>query len=377
VRVMLWALHFSEYATLLTQALRKHSDVMLVVYADNASNELGTDFEPVLQRMGIAIAVLQRPKNPIDVLRNASTLIRLTKSFDPDVLHIQEDGRDELIAALLCFPRMPVVLTIHDPSPHSGHDARRSKYSRGRAYQAILRRRANHAITHGIALAREVGRVAPALRDRVWTIPHGPLGLLKGAPSGNRCIGSPVRLLFFGRIHAYKGLGYFVEAVLALKRRGVNVVGIVAGRGTDLEKYRATMHAAGCFELRERYIPSSEVNELFVSSDIVVLPYTDATQSGVAAMALGYGVPVIATTVGSIPEFVRDGENGLLVPPRDSAVLAAAIRRMLEQPGEYERFCANSLSLRDGQLSWAAIAVQTLACYKAARVRSGRNSVET
>lgn len=377
MRVMLWALHFSEYSALLSQALRKHADVMLVLYADNASNELGGDFEASLQRLGIAVSVLQRPKNPFDVLRNARILIRLTKRFSPHVLHIQEDGRDELILALLCFPRLPVVLTIHDPSPHSGHDARRNKYSRGRAYQFILRRRADHGITHGVALAREVGRVAPNLRDRISSIPHGPLGLLNGVPSVHRRVGSSARLLFFGRIHAYKGLRYFVEAVIGLQHEGVNVVGIVAGRGTDLENYRATMHSVGCFDLRERYIPSSEVKELFESSDVVVLPYTDATQSGVAAMALGYGIPVIATAVGSIPEFVRDGENGLLVPPRDSAALAAAIRRMLEQPGEYERFRARSLSLRDGELSWSAIAVQTLACYEAARVRSERSGAGT
>ena len=97
-----------------------------------------------------------------------------------------------------------------------------------------------------------------------------------------------------------------------------------------------------------------------------MLPYTDATQSGVAAMALGYGIPVVATAVGAIPEFVRDGFNGLLVPPRDSAAVARAIQGILEKPKEYERLAQNAIALRDGELSWSRIAEQTMACYRAA-----------
>lgn len=367
MRVMLWALHFAEYASLLSAALQKHAEVFLVVYADNAANELGPEFRTLIAEKGVSLEVLQRPRAPLDVFRNAMALLKASKRFRPDLLHIQEDGRDEMVLARMMCGRMPHVLTVHDPAPHSGRDAQRYRFSRVRLYHAILRRRAAFAITHGQALREELARVSPRLGGRCSVIAHGPLGLLNKIPPGRRQPNSPARLLFFGRIHAYKGLRYFVEAVRALHEQGNRVLGIVAGQGSDLEQFRQEMLEAGCFDIRDRYIGSDEVVELFLSTDVVVLPYTDASQSGVAAMALGYGIPVVATSVGSIPEFVRDGVNGYLVPARNSAAVATAVQEILKMPGEYERLSKNAIALRDGELSWCRIAEQTMDCYRKSR----------
>lgn len=363
MRAMLWALHFTEYASLLAAALQQKAEVLLVVYSDNAANELGQDFRQQINGVGVMLEVLERPRTPIDILRNSMRLLAISKRFRPDVLHIQEDGRDEMLLALFGLGKVPVVLTVHDPVPHSGRDALRFRFSRGRLYLMLLRRRADSAITHGIALSKALARVAPRLSDRTCVIPHGPLGLFRIKPTENHRLGTPAILLFFGRIHAYKGLRYFVEAVRTLHEQGVKVLGIVAGRGSDLDQYRDEMLAAGCFEIRDRYIDAKEVVELFRQSDLVVLPYTDATQSGVAAMALGYGIPVIATAVGSIPEFVRHDFNGRLVPRKDVTALVQAIQQVLDKPGEYERLSHNAIDLRDGELSWHHIAELTMRCY--------------
>lgn len=364
MKITIWALHFAEYASLLAAALKGHADIQLVVYADNATNELGHEFRSLISQNGVSVEVLHRPRTPLDVLRNAGTLIRLTRRFRPDVLHIQEDGRDELVLALACMGKVPLALTVHDPAPHSGLDAQRYRFSRGRLYHKLLRRRASCAITHGLALCNELARITPGLEGRICAIAHGPLGLSCAPPGSRARPGTPVRLLFFGRIHAYKGLRYFVEAIQSLRDEGHDVLGVVAGRGSDLDNYHAQMIEAGCFEIRERYIDSEEVIELFSNSDVVVLPYTDATQSGVAAMALGYGIPVVATTVGSIPEFVRHGVNGHLVPPKDSAALVQSIKQVLYSPGEYERLSQNAIAMRDGELSWGRIAELTMSCYR-------------
>ena len=175
-------------------------------------------------------------------------------------------------------------------------------------------------------------------------------------------------------LRSYKGLRYFVDAVRTLHDQGKMVLGIVAGRGSDLDRYRDEMLAAGCFEIRDRYIDAKEVVQLFRQTDLVVLPYTDATQSGVAAMALGYGIPVIATTVGSIPEFVRHDFNGRLVPPKDITALINAIQQVLESPEEYDRLSRNAIALRDGDLSWNHIAELTMQCYQETyRGRAGVN----
>ena len=70
-----------------------------------------------------------------------------------------------------------------------------------------------------------------------------------------------------------------------------------------------------------------------LSSDWENLPHS-------AVEALSVGVPVVATAVGGVPEVVREGENGLLVPPRRPDALAAALTRLLEEPGLRERLAA-------------------------------------
>jgi hypothetical protein len=77
--------------------------------------------------------------------------------------------------------------------------------------------------------------------------------------------------------------------------------------------------------VRSDYIPNEEVKYYFSAADAVVLPYTSATQSGIAQIAYNFDLPVIATNVGGLAEVVRDGETGLLVPPNDPRALAGRI----------------------------------------------------
>ena len=67
------------------------------------------------------------------------------------------------------------------------------------------------------------------------------------------------------------------------------------------------------------------------TADAVVLPYLEATQSGVAQIALGFEKPVIATSVGGMAETIADGQTGLIVPPGDNAALSAAILRYFQE----------------------------------------------
>ena len=70
--------------------------------------------------------------------------------------------------------------------------------------------------------------------------------------------------------------------------------------------------------------------DYYSAADVVVLPYVDATQSGVTQLAYGFEKPVITTSVGGIPEIVKNGKTGLIVPPQDSEALGEAIVRYFE-----------------------------------------------
>ncbi|SDZ77975.1 glycosyltransferase family 4 protein [Nitrosospira multiformis] len=362
-RVVLVALHFAEYALNLALAVAESREVLLVLYRGNADRELGPDWLKGIRHPSLMLLILDRPRSPLMILGNARRLVRAIQQFKPDVIHYQEDPRDEVILGLYFLRSIPIVLTVHDPTPHSGTDSNRLRYSRFRLYLPLMRRAADIAITHGGLLADNLIKAFPHFKDKVQPIPHGPLGLFSGTQPSHP---SGFRLLFFGRIFEYKGLSYFVDSVIMLRDKGYPVIGVVAGFGTDLARHRQRMEEAGCFEILDRYIAAKEVPDLFLDSFAVVLPYVDGTQSGVAAMALGFARPVVASAVGSIPELVRNGENGLLVPPSDSIALSEAIETLLNDTQLWEQLTAGAQRLRDRELSWESIADKTIRVYELA-----------
>lgn len=363
LRVALLALHFADYTLRLALALRARGhEVLFVTYADHARNELGDAWEHKLATAGLRLLVLERPRHPGQILRNAWTLRSSLKRFGPDVVHAQETPRDELVLALLSLPRVPRVLTVHDPAPHPGVDSARMGLRR-RLYRDWLRARSRLSIVHGESLRHALEHESPVLRGRVRIARHGPLG----GPAADWPVSrKPMRFLFFGRVEAYKGLGYLVEAARRVVAQGHRLQVVVAGRGDDLERHRAAMQDAGCFVVHDRYIPADQVPELFNSCAIVVLPYVEASQSGVAAMALGYGRAVLATTVGEIPDMVRHETNGLLVPPADAEALTAAMVRLLEAPDAVQRMGQAAGALGRTELGWAAVAEATSLIYQEA-----------
>jgi glycosyltransferase involved in cell wall biosynthesis len=135
-------------------------------------------------------------------------------------------------------------------------------------------------------------------------------------------------LLFFGLVRAYKGLKYLIEAMPKIREQ-VGAELLVAGEFYEGRTvYDALIQELGISQavrVEDRYVPNEQVGLYFVASDVVVLPYVTATQSGIVQIAYGFERPVITTNVGGLPEVVRDGETGLLVPPADPDALADAV----------------------------------------------------
>ncbi|RPH33051.1 glycosyltransferase, partial [bacterium] len=98
------------------------------------------------------------------------------------------------------------------------------------------------------------------------------------------------------------------------------------------------------------YVPNDLVGRYFSASDVVVLPYVSATQSGIAQIAYNFDKPVIATDVGGLAEVIVDGETGYVVPPEDASRLAAAIKKFYDEGREAE-FAAR-VRQEKGKYSW-------------------------
>ena len=142
-------------------------------------------------------------------------------------------------------------------------------------------------------------------------------------------------LLFFGFVRPYKGLRVLLEAMPSVLTHLPEARLVVAGECyDDASIYRNLVEKLGIsrqVRLRLEYIPDEVIPALFSAADVVVQPYTSATQSGVAQIAFHFARPLIVTDVGALAETVPDGVAGLVVPPENSEALADAITRFFKE----------------------------------------------
>jgi glycosyltransferase involved in cell wall biosynthesis len=236
---------------------------------------------------------------------------RQLHSWQPNIVHVHENHDPRLLAVTHGYP---TVFTVHDPVEHLGARA----FSRRDAWVTNRwLRRAQCIVVHADVLADELSAIQrPA---RIAVIPHGtwPLDQPLSVPM------TPT-VLFFGRLEQYKGVEVLVTAMHSVWRERPEVRLIVAGEGPsgDLvpEHPRITLIA--------RYIPESEVQPLLREASLVALPYTQASQSGVGALAIAAGVPVVVTDAGALPELAYDPT--FVARAADAPSLAAAILRNLD-----------------------------------------------
>ena len=192
-------------------------------------------------------------------------------------------------------------------------------------------------------------------------VPHPVYSIFPaGAPrdEARRRLGVTARevALFFGFIRGYKGLQDLFEAVARIPRdRDFQL--LVGGEfyedETPYREQLARLDLGDRVVLHDRYIPNEEVGDFFAAANVVVLPYRSATQSGIVQIAFHYDRPVIITDVGGLPEVVRPGELGEVVPPRDPDALAAAIVDYLDA-GKEARY-SPAVAEEKKRYSWAAL----------------------
>lgn len=163
--------------------------------------------------------------------------------------------------------------------------------------------------------------------------------------------GVPVAL-FAGLIRPYKGLADLLDAWPSVRQRVPGAILHVLGRslGGDVDANRAASSEGVVADLR--YVDPGEWAGAMLRADVVVLPYRSIDQSGVLASAIALGRPVVATDVGGFGETLADTGAGLLVPPRDPAVLAATISALLLDADLRASLAAAAVAAAAGELSW-------------------------
>lgn len=147
----------------------------------------------------------------------------------------------------------------------------------------------------------------------------------------------PLRLLFFGRILPYKGLGLLLDALDIVRARGTAVHLGIFGEG-NLGVHAQRLSRMGA-EVVNRWLSDEEVASILPNWDAMALSHVEASQSGVAAVAFAATLPVVATPVGGLREQVIDGVNGVMAETASPEHLADAIDRLAGNPDLHQILC--------------------------------------
>ena len=160
-------------------------------------------------------------------------------------------------------------------------------------------------------------------------------------------------ILFFGYIRTYKGLDILIEAMPQILQ-SVTLRLMVVGESYEKEdKYVNLVEELGLknnVTLKTDYVPNDDVKKYFSASDVVVLPYRSATQSGIIQIAYNFDKPVIATNVGGLAEVVKNGETGFIVEPNNPKKIAEAVIKFYAE--DYENKFVNNITQEKKKYSW-------------------------
>lgn len=331
------ALSLSRAAEVMNSSKPPHCDLPVDTY----SSRLG-----FLCRLAASPIAARRLESKIAALR-------------PTMAICAQPGPLDLVMALaLRRLSIPMVVLVHDADHHPGD---------GNPLQMQLQRALCRRATAIGALSSHVGArlvsqgLAGSPKRPLIQLRHPPLPI--ALPSTPPRIGEPLHLLSFGRLLPYKGLDLLADALALLdplSRLQVRVVG-TGPESAELERLRSMPNVT----VENRWVPETEVGALLAWADALVLPYREASQSGVAALALAAGRRIIATDVGGLREQLDDEPLAALCAPEPASLANALSGLVREFSG------AGPLISVDVTARWAAMACSLLRQFAAGTATHG------
>jgi glycosyltransferase involved in cell wall biosynthesis len=292
------------------------------------------------------------------------------KNRAPGVLHVQWallPAVDAVLFRKLRGRGWRVVYTAHDLITDLARPLSRGQWRR-------MYRQTDAVIVHLARLAQVLRGHSGDIVREIREIPQG-VSTFSLSPDADRgrarqTLGldadAPL-LLFFGMIKPYKGLESLLRAWPRVLAEFPKSKLLIAGEPMlpfqPFERLIDNLKIRDSVVLKLGYVPSSETQYLFCVADAAVLPYVEISTSGVVPMAYHYARPVIATSVGGMPELVKEGQTGFLVRPGSETALAEAICRGLRNPSMLAEMGARGHEWFEREHSWSAVARQTLELY--------------
>jgi len=164
-----------------------------------------------------------------------------------------------------------------------------------------------------------------------------------------------------GRLEANKGFDHLVRALAGLRAEDPPWHWVFVGEGSLKEKLMTLTGELGIADnvLFTGSLTDAELHSLYAMGDLFAHPTLYEGSSLVTLEAMAHGLPVVASAVGGIPDKVRDGETGWLVPPADEVALRSRLQWMLQHQQERAEMGQQGMHLAETDFSWQRVAAQT------------------
>lgn len=247
--------------------------------------------------------------------------------------------------------KYPIAEVMHDVVPHPGPLAKLYNL-----YDVFFPSKADIVIALSEYTAGQL--LAKYPRKSHITSRHG-IFHPRDAVDADAVAGMRHKFLFFGRIEPYKGVDVLVQAFARAKESNPSIELDVIGSGAISPGLLRRIKELGV-GLVNAYVSDEDARAALETHGVLVLPYTSATQSGVAAIALGNGLPCIASSVGGLSEQVVDGINGLVVPPGNVEALAEAMLRIAGDHDLARHMSQEAYRIGREDYSWETISMRLL-----------------
>jgi len=327
------------------------------------------------QRLGLKRKALR-------LLAYYTKLIRYSINAKPKILHVLWNNKFEHFDRTLLMLYFKVRGKKIAFTAHNVNQARRDSNDSllNRITLRIQYRLVDHIFVHTQKMKSELLRDF-GVREQAVTVIRHPINNafpdtdLTPAEAKRRLgIGDEERaILFFGRIRPYKGLEQLLAAFQQLARNHANYRLIIAGepkKGSEDYLHEIQQTLSREFNplqiiLKVQYIPDDEMELYLKAADVLVLPYKEIFQSGVLFLGYSFGLPVVATDVGSFREEIIEGRTGFLCKPGDPSDLANSLETYFASD-LYRDLKNRRQEIKDyarRQHSWEAVAELTRNAY--------------
>ncbi len=317
-----------------------------------------------------------------DLLSYYARLMRYARSAKPKIFHILWNGKFEYFdrTALMLYYKLlgkRIVFTAHNVNAGK-RDLNDSWLNR--LTLTIQYRLVDHIFVHTEKMKSELLEDFGVRLQSITVIPYGinnavPDTDLTPAQAKQRLgvADGEKAILFLGKIRPYKGLEYLLTAFQLLSSRGSNYRLIIAGEPTkqsqvyfdEIRRIINQEFSPAQIIVKMQYIPDTEMELFLKAADVLVLPYKDITQSGVLFLGYSFGLPVVATDVGSLREEIIEGRTGFVCKPTDPVDLAKALETYF-QSDLYKELPRRRREIREygyTQHSWDIVGRLTHAVY--------------